>query len=94
MASKTRDGRITMTREMAFASGQDAANALMRSRGLKRWSLVERNVAAAVTNRLCAEIYPEPIATELRRDADETIEWLAAHGFVQKPGVLAFRAAA
>jgi hypothetical protein len=81
---------MTMTRELAFAAGTDAANTLMRKRGLKKWSLIERNVAAAVTNRLCSHIYPEPIASELRREADEGIAWLAEQGFVQKPGVLSF----
>ena len=95
MTSKPKTNGVTITREMAFASGTDAANALMRSRGLKKWSLIERNVAAAVTNRLCAYVYPEPIASELRREADETIAWLAEQGIDQKsPSALAFRAAA
>lgn len=93
MPKNTPSAGVAITRELAFASGTDAGNALMRSRGLKKWSLIERNAAAAVTNLLCSYVYPEPVASELRREADETIAWLAEQGFVKKPGVLAFRPA-
>lgn len=76
----------TLTRELAFASGQDAANTLMRKRGLARWSEIEATLATAVTNSLCSHIYPEPVASELRREADECTAWLALHGVTRKSG--------
>ena len=44
--------RITLTSELAFASGTDAANAAMRKAGRSCWNEEDRNLAVATTNRL------------------------------------------
>lgn len=43
---------VTLTRDLAFASGQDAANAQMRAAGRTRWNAEDRAVATSKTNRL------------------------------------------
>lgn len=47
---------VTLTRELAFASGQDAANAAMRKAGRTKWNLSDRNLAAATTNKLLRHV--------------------------------------
>ena len=44
--------RITLTRELAWASATDAGNVNMRKHGRKAWSLEDRNVAADKFNKL------------------------------------------
>jgi len=44
---------ITMTRELAFAAGTDAANRQMRKAGRTRWNLDDRNLAGETTVRIC-----------------------------------------
>lgn len=44
--------RITLTRKLAFASGEDAANAAMRKAGRSRWNDDDRDLATTTTNRL------------------------------------------
>lgn len=43
---------LRLTRELAYASGQDAGNAAMRKGGRSRWNEDDANIAAEVTNRL------------------------------------------
>lgn len=47
---------VTLTRELAFASGQDAANQQMRKAGRVKWNLSDRNLAAETTNRLLRHV--------------------------------------
>lgn len=42
----------TLTRELAFASGQDAANTAMRKAGRTKWSQEDADLAALTTNKL------------------------------------------
>lgn len=44
--------RVTLTRDLAFASGQDAGNASMRKHNRKAWNDEDYNVAARTTNKL------------------------------------------
>lgn len=48
----TKRNRITLTRELAFASGTDAGNRAMRKAGRTRWNEDDRDLATATTNRL------------------------------------------
>lgn len=43
---------VTLTRDLAFASGTDAANAQMRAAGRTRWNAEDRSLAVTKTNRL------------------------------------------
>lgn len=44
--------QIALTRELAFASGIDAANNAMRKAGRSQWNDDDRDVATETTNRL------------------------------------------
>lgn len=48
--------RITLTRELAFASGTDASNAAMRKGGRTAWSDEDYAIGIRVTNRLLMHI--------------------------------------
>jgi hypothetical protein len=48
--------RITLTRELAFASGQDAASAQMRKANRVRWNADDRDLAARITNQLLRHV--------------------------------------
>lgn len=43
---------LTITRELAFASGHDAAARAMRKAGRSRWNADDAAIAAETTNRL------------------------------------------
>lgn len=47
---------VTLTRELACASGTDAGNASMRKAGRTRWNGEDFNVAATLTNRLLRQV--------------------------------------
>jgi hypothetical protein len=50
---------ITLTRELAFASGQDAANAQMRKANRSKWNDDDAALAATTTNRLLMHVPAE-----------------------------------
>lgn len=47
---------VTLTRELAFASGQDAANAQMRKANRTAWNSDDASLAAEITNRLLMHV--------------------------------------
>lgn len=47
---------VLITRDLAFASGQDAGNAQMRKACRKAWNEDDYNVAAELTNRLLMHV--------------------------------------
>jgi hypothetical protein len=47
---------VTLTRELAFASGQDAGNAQMRKAGRSRWNEADADLAAATTNKFLRHV--------------------------------------
>lgn len=48
--------RVILTRELAFASGADAANAQMRRAGRSAWNSEDADLAASTTNRLLVHV--------------------------------------
>lgn len=52
---------ITMTRELAFAASTDAANRLMRKKGLKAWDEECADMAVASFHRLYAHNFLKSI---------------------------------
>lgn len=68
--------RVTLTPELAHASGMDAGNASMRKAGRTRWNEEDANVAAELTNRLLLHTYPVDMAVEIARR--EGIDWSPA----------------
>ena len=47
---------ITLTRELAFASGADAGNARVRRGAARKWSDADYDVAVSATNRLLMHV--------------------------------------
>lgn len=58
--------RMTLTPNLAYASGMDAGNSSMRKAGRKRWNQQDKNTAAQETNRLLGILYPETITFMIR----------------------------
>jgi hypothetical protein len=50
--ARTNSGAITLTRDLAFASGWDAGNAQMRKANRVKWNDDDASLAARTTNRL------------------------------------------
>lgn len=48
--------RITLTRDLAFASGKDAGNNQMRRAGRKAWNADDADLAATTTNKLLMHV--------------------------------------
>lgn len=59
---------MTLTRELAFAAGTDAANRNMRANCRKRWNAEDAGIACDKTNRMLAYIVPLPVAEAMHRD--------------------------
>jgi len=59
--------RITITPQLAYASGSDAGNRSMRKGGRTRWNEEDRDEAASVTRNLLIHTYPESIQAHIRR---------------------------
>lgn len=59
---------ITLTPELAYASGQDAGNASMRKAGRTAWNEDDAAEAARVTNRLLYHLQPPEIQAAMIRD--------------------------
>jgi hypothetical protein len=60
------DMRVTLTPELAYASGKDAGNRSMRKAGRTAWNEEDANVAAELTNRLLIHTYPEHMQAAIR----------------------------
>jgi len=59
---------IILTRDLAYATGVDAANAQMRKAGRTQWNHADGYLAALTTNRLVYKLESPAIQEAMLRD--------------------------